>query len=397
MTIGGGADDPRKQSVQPVGAHTKGIDDIRLLIAQEQNLEKEVVQEKKPATLDTLVQISRDIPRLIQKSLQKVDASLVYQTFKLPGSDYTVHDNREGKGTVQDKVQTIADESRMSLDALLIKKGKYENFFADPSQKIKVPEQKAAEERLQKLFNRFEKILLQRFEKGTVLEQKSEGRFSFLNKTADQWRNFFGHFTKRTVKRHVALEAVGEWTYRGLVKKDSKTTLISDLALINGKTEKFVRIRLSEAAQNLAARLASLEPGIKFSADELMECFTEELEYLAIKQGETSLSWVQAPTKGKFLGTAQAEEKVALDLGLQLSAQLKEKELAFKKMGRGKKGSGGFAGLEEENPSEEGGAFVPWFQMSFGKKTGPMKWFVPVFYFVVIAALILGVLSLLSF
>ena len=58
--------------------------------------------------------------------------------------------------------------------------------------------------------------------KSKVAQEAQEGRSSFFKKTADQWRSFFSHFVQRTVKRHVSVEHVDSWVYRGLVQKNAK-------------------------------------------------------------------------------------------------------------------------------------------------------------------------------
>lgn len=405
--------DSKDQPIQRVPSRTESPDlsslqsEIEKVIAQDLKLAKDIEQSKKEHKKidpEVLIQLSRNLPRLIQKTLQKVEASQVYQTFKLPGSDHVVHDRRPSAAETKpekketDKAKMIADEAKMPLESFLAKRGKivsgkekdYENFFADPAQKVKLPEQKTAEERLKRLFSRFESALLRRFEWGEQMVRRvREGEASFFKKTADQWRAFFGRFAKRAVKRHVALENVDGWTFRGLVRKDSKATVVSDLALANGQIEKFVRFRLPRTAGLLAERLSVLEPGTRLGGGELKEQ-GKDLEYLAIKEGSPEASFTTAPTKGKFLGTAQAEEKVAGDLGLQLGAQLKEKTRHLKKLSREKSGGGmGWAG-EEEAPPQEENIFVPWWSRPFQKAGGRFRWFVPVTYAVLLALLGLG-------
>ena len=404
------ADERGRGPIQPVGKGSETPDleqELLHLIGQEEKLSKEVEQEKKPVRSEVLQEISRNLPRLIQKTLQKIDANQVYQTFKLPGTDYVVHDRREQKAEEStkekgkekeihpDKARAITQESKMSLEELLVQKGKYPNYFADPAKKMLLPEQRVAEERLQKLFTRFEKALLQRFEQGAEMGKKLQnGHPSFLKKTTDQWREFFSHFTKRTVKRQVPLEQVQELTFRGLVKKEARATVISDMALTNGQIEKFVRFRLSLAAQNLMERLAVLEPGVKLAPADLVEHLAEELEYLAIKNASPEITWAQAPQQGKFLGRAQTEEKVAQDLGLQMRGQFQEKQKGLNKLKGNKKGFGFGSSGEEEAQPDSNFVFVPWWQRAFVKPTGPVRWFVMMTYIVVLALLFFAVWSI---
>lgn len=401
--------------IQPVAKDLKPIEleqEIRQLIRQEEALSKKVEQEKEKEQADpeTLLQLSRNLPRLIQKNLQRLEGSQVYQTFKLAGTEYVVQDRRDlpkekTKEKPESEQKTIAEESKKPLEELVLQKGKmvvskekdYANYFADPSGRAKTPEQQAATERLFKLFGRFEKALLKRFEEGEQTARPAEeGRFSFLKKTAQAWHDFFSHFAKRTVKRNVPFETVREFVFRGLVRKDSKATVISDLALATGQFEKFVRFRLNASALALADRLNLLEPGDRLSINELKEGQGEKLEYLAIKPAESEATYAKAATKGKFLGTAQAEEKVASDLGLQLGAQLKEKEKILRNIRSKKKGSGGIFGETDETPFEEEKKFVPWWQPGpLVRAKGPMRWFVAVSYLVLLTFLVIGVLYFL--
>ncbi len=410
------AQDKERSGVQPVGRDSKPVElelETQQLIKQEELLSKKIEQEKgekKQVDPEALLQLSRNLPRLIQKNLQRLEGSQVYQTFKLAGTEYIVHDRRESskekaKPELESEQKVIAEEAKKPLEELVLQKGKmvaskekdYANYFADPSGRIKTPEQQAATERLVKLFSRFEKALLKRFEGGEEMtRQAEEGRFSFLKKTAQGWRDFFSHFAKRTVKRNISMEAVQEFIFRGLVRKDSKTTVISDLALVTGQLEKFARFRLNLSAMNLAERLNLLEPGTKLSASELKEGQGEKLEYLAIKSAESEASYAKAATKGKFFGTAQTEEKVANDLGLQLGAQLKEKEKILRNMRSKKKGGGLFGETQEEAPFDEEKNFIPWWQPGpLIRSKGPMRWFVAVSYLIILSLLVIGILYFL--
>lgn len=399
------ADSKQQGPIQPIGKGDKGVDlqkELEALIQKEETLTRQAGEERKTLDAETLAQISRTLPTLIQNRLQKIDAAQVYRTFKLAGTDHVVHDNREKSAseketTKQEPRKTIAQEAKTPLEELVLQKGKYPNYFADPSSRMKAPEQQAAEGRLVKFFTRFENALLRRFEEGEHLVRHApEGRFSFLKKTAEGWRDFFAHFAKRTVKRRVPVEQVQEWTFRGLVKKEARATVISDLVLANGQYEKFARFKLAQTAAALAERLALLDPGTRLSQDELKQQASKELEYLAIKNGEGEAAFVQAPTKGKFLGSAQMEEKVASDLGLQLGEQLREKQKILRKAGQAKRGGGGLFGREEDEGSAGGdqpGAFVPWWQFGpLRRPKGPVRWFVVLTYFVIISAIVLAVL-----
>lgn len=414
MTFSGGQNKEKGGAVEGVAPGSSKADSLQQMqeairqvqnfSQQEQNLIKQEGQGEKRADPEMLAKIARELPRVIQRVLQKIEASQVYQTFKLPGSHYVVHDRREkgadARGPEREKGEKIREESKMSLEALLLRKGKlqgakekgYENYLADPASRIKTPPvQTQTESKLAKLLSRFEQILLKRFEEGSkVAKEAQDGRFFFLKKTAEQWRNFFGHFVKRTVKRRVSVDHIEGWVYRGLVRKNARATVISDLAFVNGQIEKFARFRLSPAGQNLANRLQQMEPGVRIAGSELKELTAEEMEYLAIQHAESDAGWIWAPTQGKFLKTAQVEEKVAGDLGLLAEGDKKEKALKGLKKRRG----GGLGW--EEGPSEEPGSrFVPWYQTALQKKPGgPVRWFVVVSYCTAVALAVLGLLYL---
>ncbi|MBI4125718.1 MAG: hypothetical protein HY466_07305, partial [Deltaproteobacteria bacterium] len=156
------------EPVQPV----KVFKEVQDLITKEQFLDRQA--EKQPAKEDLLQQFTKHLPRLIQKTLAKLEASQVYQTFKLPGRDYVVRDQRDKAMSekVQDQRETIAEESKKPLEELLVQRGKlvpakekgYENYLGDVSGKPAAPEQRAARQRVAELFTRFEQALLRRFE-----------------------------------------------------------------------------------------------------------------------------------------------------------------------------------------------------------------------------------------
>lgn len=395
-----------KEAIPSVGKSDKSLEQqIQDLVAQEQKLVKETETKKEAASTETFSQIAKFLPRLIQRTLAKLEASTVYQTFKLPGRDYVVQDRRLSarETPAKEKEASIAEESKTSLQELLIQKGKlvktkekgYENYLGEAAGRRGIPESKAAQERLMQFLTRFEQALLKRFEQGAKLGQEvPNGQWKFFKKTVQQWHDFFARLVKRTVWRRVAAEQVQEWIFRGLVERQAKATVISDWALANGQLEKFVRYKLSPEAQNFLAMLAQAQPGQKLPKEQLRRFLSGELEYLAIKSGEEEQLFSQAPTKGKFLTTAQAEEKVAGDLGLQLGAQLQEKEKLLK---RGKKGHGSLVPSPwSEESAEPETQFVPWWQFGpFKKLRGPFRWFVAVFYLILISLMVVGVLSLI--
>src|SRR3990167_3339683 len=127
MPLGAGAKDQepvkgvgRGVSEQPEQDTQKIYDAIR----REREILKQGEIASKPADAETIQKASRELPRLIQRILVKLEASQVYQTFKLPGSNYVVHDQREKLPQKQshekEKGESIRSESKMSLEALLV-------------------------------------------------------------------------------------------------------------------------------------------------------------------------------------------------------------------------------------------------------------------------------------
>lgn len=367
------------QPVAPRAGETPELDELSKLIEQEHQFAKEVEEGEKKLTPESQTKFSNYLPRLIQKALNKMDASQIYQSFRLVGKDYVVYDQRDKKETGN----AIEQESKTPLQELLMVRGKlvaskeksYENYLSDPSARLKVPGQATAQGPLLKMLSAFEKMLLKRFEGGENLETLCpEGRFSFLKKTAEQWRGFFSHFVRRTVKRRVALEQLQGWVYRDVVPKKGVATLISDLSLADGRLEKFVRFRLAQDP-NLMQFLSQLESGARLSGTELKKFLGGDLEYLAIKEALHRASFSPAQTKGKFLGAAQTEARVAKELGVSLKIPSFDLQ------------------KEEENPKE---SFIPWWQWGLlQKREGKTRWFVVSAYLVIAAAVVVGILFLL--
>lgn len=392
--------------------------EVQDLTRKVESLTRRAQEEKKPLDAETIAQISRHLPKLIQKTLQKIEASAIFRTFKLAGRDWVVVDRREekvaakegqeGKEAKPDEAKKIKEESKKPIEEMILMRGKlsparekeYENYLADPSLRLRMPEQKAAEDRLLKLLTKFEKLLLKRFEGGEeVAAPKREGEASFLKKTVEQWRQFFSRFVNRTVLRTVSAEQLHEGLFRGLVQRQARSTVISDLALVNGQVEKFARIHLQTPEQQIQAFLQKLEPGSKLSKEELKRLAAGDLEYLAIKEMEGEIAWARAPQKGKFFETAQTEALISQDLGIQLGDQLREKEklireAAARKRGGGKGGIGGeFFG--EAAPGEESGPkeqFIPWWQ--YGPKKPIVRWGLAAFLFLLFLGILIGLTAL---
>src|SRR3989338_4887791 len=151
---------PGKIGRSPTDAVEKLLEEIRFRgLESPASREAELAEKSAEATPLEMPRLTR----LLQQAVRQVDSSQVYQTFKLPGTQTMVHDRR-GKTEEASVGKTIAEESKMSTEELLVQLGKlsatkeknYENYLADPASRLKMPEQKAAEERLQKMLTRFE-------------------------------------------------------------------------------------------------------------------------------------------------------------------------------------------------------------------------------------------------
>ena len=330
-----------------------------------------------------------ELARMVQQAAKQVDSSQVYQTFRLAGTQVIVHDRRDQSEASSVKPKP-ADEHKMSLEELLVQKGRltpnkeksYENYLADPSGRAKMPEPRATEERLIKMLTRFEDLLIKRFEQNVKMTQDAtEGQANFLRKTLEQWRGFFENFKHRTVQRTTSLELLEQAVFRDLVQHQGRTTLISDLLLNGGKLEKFIRMRLEMMSAAWVERLAQLAPGAVLSKKTLAELAQDnELQYLVIKEAEGEAAWNQAPTRGLFGGLAKTEEHLSKELGISLKTKTIHDQT--------KRRRGGAFGKGEEESGEESAQFVPWWSWPAGawardKRKGPVRWFVPVTYAVV--------------
>ena len=332
--------------------------------------------------------------RHLQQDIRRLDSSQVYRTFRLVGTDYIVKDQRDGKG--------LSDKEKNATDVLrdwIVQKGKvveketkeYENYLSDPMSRLQTVEQRASQDRLNRMLSDFETKLLERFEKGGKFERGlTHNESSFLKKTMDQWKSFFDRFVSRTVRRSASWNELQSVVFRDLVR-GKNATLVSDLLFQSGKTDKFTRLVLPQNAQNLLLKLAQMDPGSLLQIAQLAEGTAQaELHYLGIQSADGPV-WgaAKAPTKGQFLQTAKAEERAAEALGLPLADQLRAKTRVMRE---GKRRSGGaFGGLMgEEGEDGTKGMFVPWFSSDRTKPDGKRKWFVPVAFSVILV--LLGIL-----
>lgn len=391
---------------------------LRDLIGEEQKLNRQAGKESGPKlNAEVLHRMAQALPRLIQRTLEKVDSSQVYRSFHLPGSDRVVHDRREERGAgakseataaskPENRAESIGKESKMPMEGFLIHKGKlspetgktYENFLSDPSTRMRSvnPEQQAAQSRLQKLLTLFEKRLIQRFEEG---EQQSKsfqkGEPHFLNKTGKEWRSFFAKFAARTLRKQTPMAEIREAVFRGFVEGKGKAVLISDLTHTGGLVEKFVRLRLADASAQSGRNLfQQMQPGTRVAAEQLHSHLKGDVDYLALRQAEGELPWSRAAEKGKFFDSA-AEAIVAGNLGVQLHEQLKEKAGWLKRHGGGKKRGGTDLWGEEGDSGAGGGGegqFIPWWQ--HGRNPRKIRWGLAAFAFVIAVGILIALSTL---
>lgn len=273
-----------------------------------------------------------------------------YRSFRLPGTNYVVSDQR-GRGAEEAEAFKRGTEYQMKEGQLVGAKEKaYINYLGE--RQVMQPEAaKAAAREISRLLSEFEKMLIERFEKGKTIEQKSEdGRPNFLAKTADQWRSFFSKFLSRTAWRKAELKMLKEFIFRGLTslkKGDGKfAMLIGDMTMADGQIQKFARLKV---LTQLMEMLANLKPGSNLEAELLRKGLgAEEFRYLALihKHGERAIKTGMEPTKGMF-GQLKTEDEVARQLGLR-------------RRKRGGKGYGGPIKWGAEGEEVGKHAFVPW-------------------------------------
>lgn len=272
-----------------------------------------------------------------------------YRQFKLPGTDYVVRDLRDADTGGESAKKDSAYEMKDGRLAEARQKS-YVNYLGE--RQVLQPEvAKDAGREISRLLSEFEKLLVDRFEKGRTVERESEdGEPHFREKTAEEWRSFFSRFLGRAAWRKAGIETVRQFIYRGLValKKGDGVyaMLIGDMAMSDGQVQKFARLKVLSQLMGL---LAGMKPGSGIEPELLKKGLTaDELMYLALahRHGERALRLGQEATKGIF-GQLRTEEHVAEQLGLH-------------RRKKGGKGYGGPIKWGEKDSGEERHAFVPW-------------------------------------
>lgn len=371
----------------------------RLQEAQELQLPviKKLPEGVKPEATDVFRKGSL-IPQFLKTVQQRIESSSVYQSFKIPGSDHIIHDqrddkkdagkhrdadHREGKKTDGKKGEgggVFGRELHMREGKLQeIRERLYENYLGDKNQGFQGQQQQAGEPAAKRPLTAFEKMILERFERGVKVAKESEdGKAHFFEKSDSDWKSFFKKFLPRTLWRKTEVDNVKELIYRGLMSlkgsADSKM-LVSDLIMTNGRIEKFIRFQILAEKFGL---LPKMQPGNAVTAEALTQLVdAQTLKYLALAskhKGPEFTTGMEA-TKGLF-ATKKTEAHVAEQLGITLAGH---ETASHATSGRAKRrGLGGLMGDGNEVLDDQQGRFIPWWSWDRENRSGQRNWFVPV-------------------
>ena len=344
--------------------------------------------------------LTRMLPHFVQAMAKNVNAATVYEHFNLPGRDRIVHDRRDAQeGGAKEAAKEGAKEAgvRPEIRAEMeIKEGRlieakdkeYKNYLADKMERAGTPEKGTIREKVEQMLSKFERLILERFEKGRkVAHESADGKAKFLNKTEAEWKDFFAAFRARIIGKKISFEEIGEFLFRGMVMKGGKGVIISDMILRNGQVEKFIRFSV---IADLLAKLQNMKPGDTFGKD-LLRSMGEDFMYLALAASRgKDMATSPLPAEGKFL-SGKAEELAAKELGLALPGQAGQKE-AGRRM-RARKGLFGMI-LEEDKerePDETPYQFVPWWHWGRLKRPGRPRWVTVTFYLALLAVSLMGI------
>lgn len=329
--------------------------------------------------------IGKDKFRLFKGQLLKqlrvrrsLDAQRVYRHFRLPGRHRVVHDRR-GEGRARGRPER--GRGRRPAGRTHVREGKLvretarrrAGYFIDRSRlgvETAKPETKA---RVDELLSKFEQLIIKRFEGDKQVARKGEkGKSKFKAKSEKQWKQFFQRFAGRILRKRVRTSNVRDFVFRGLVPKEGKGVVISDMTLASGRVERFIRFSIIAEAM---AKLTKMIPGDKFGKDMLTG---EELYYLAlaVARGREYRTGPR-PTEGRFM-TGVAEERASRDLGLPLAAHLERKAKDLRKG----TGLGAFKGWKEREPGPEEPPyqFIPWWHWGNLKRPGKFRMTTVAFY-----------------
>lgn len=288
------------------------------------------------------------VPKFLRFVEKRLESTWLYRSFKLPGTQYVVRDMRNITKLPPD-APNFFKRSEPSLpkneEFARMKDSPYVNYLGE--RRFPEAPQKEPIQEISRLLSEFEKLLVERFEKGKTIEQKSEdGKPHFREKTDAEWRDFFSKFLGRTVLRSGDIEALKQIIYRGLAalkKGDSRyAMLVGDLEMTDGQISKFARIKIFK---DLVSLVAHIRPGDSIDADKVRELIqTEQFKYLALAhRHEERVKIAKEESRGIF-ARLKTEEYTADKLGL--------------KRRRGYSGPIKWGGEEEEGAAD-GHQFIP--------------------------------------
>lgn len=359
----------------------------------------EVIREVQKAIQQQSID-TYQLPSLAKSWNARTDAVTSPHQINIPGYGI-VKDRREGapqktqetaketaKGEESKKAEEKAKEEMRLKDAKLVeeKDTRYKNFFGDRTARPGALDRQAATERVDRMLSSFFQKVIERFEDGkTFARENPEGKQSFLEKTLAQWREFFGAFSNRTALKKVSLSEIRDFLFRGLYPKGDRGIVVSDMRLLSGRMEKFIRFSILAGA---LAKFKVLMPGDQFGKGMLEGLSGEELMFLALSASQgPEIQASMGPTQGKFLG-GRAEAQAAEALGLPVAAHLAQKARTLRdRGGLLKRGMFGDEGGPEELPYQ----FIPWWHWGNLVRPGRFRWFTAVFYGSLLALALIGI------
>lgn len=340
-----------------------------------------------------------------QTLAQKLDSTLAYQQFRLPGKDIVVSDRREaflgkpaekteGQGSTQENQKTEApqekDRPHTDGETKHVKhREKHDVHRANERTGVTANAgRESTASNMERLLSSFEKLLVERFENGReVAHEAKDGKKTFQEKTEGQWKDFFKAFLHRTEAKKLSLSDIKEFLLRGIVNKGEKGVVISDLTLQNGKVEKFARFAV---LANMLAKLKGLNPGDVFGKNAFGGTLSEELLILALKATQGADQAVNPKaTQGKFLD-GKNEAAIQESLGMPVSSHLDKKGLLKKTRGLGVKDLLGDEPFAEDVPYQ----FIPWWHWGNLKRPGKFKTVTVVFYGTLFILALIGIILL---
>ncbi len=393
----------------------------RWLSLVEQGAPPEMIQQAEQQVAEALKQspfeLRSQLP-FFQQAAKRLDATLLLQHFRLPGRERLIEDRRDqfqgepaqreaakdaaketSKAAAQEAAKKVAEkaaESKVSEQAakMTLKDGKlvehrertYTNFLgARELSQARGREVGAASQRVDEMLSGFERLVVERFEKGKqVAQQSQDGKPHFKPKSEGEWGAFFKSFLDRTVHKKTLVDEIREFLFRGTVAKGQKGVFIGDMHLTNGQVEKFVRFSILADA---LAKLKAMAPGEKVGADALGKLSGEELMYLALAAARSQeFATSMAPTQGKF-ALGSTEEKAAQALGIPLDRHLQQKAKQLKR------GAGGFKGFFDKDPEPEEipYQFTPWWSWGNLQRQSPTRWITRVMYGSLLILALMGI------